>query len=99
ILALGAVGVDDKYVQQDDADQQHAFEVAFTCQAFLGLVLLVAMLVGMPLFALLYGHTQMIAPGMVLALALPALVLQMPLWTHYRRMNFARQRSLQASDP
>jgi PST family polysaccharide transporter len=99
ILALGAVGVEDKYVQQDDADQKRAFEVAFTCQALLGAVFFVAVLVGMPLFALLYRHPQMIAPGMTLALAVPALVLQMPLWVHYRRMNFARQRTLQAIDP
>ena len=99
ILALAAVGVDDKYVQQDDADQTRAFEIALTCQTLLGIALFVAILVGMPLFALLYRHSQMIVPGMVLALAVPALVLQMPLWTHYRRMDFARQRSLQAIDP
>jgi PST family polysaccharide transporter len=99
ILALGAVGVEDKYVQQDDADQQRAFEIAFTCQTIIGAVFFVAVLGGMPLFALLYGRTGMIAPGMVFALALPALVLQMPLWAHYRRMDFARQRSLQAVDP
>jgi O-antigen/teichoic acid export membrane protein len=99
IIALGSVGVDDKYVQQDDADQQHAFEVAFTVQALVGAVFFLAVLGGMPLFALLYGRPQIIAPGMAFALALPALVLQMPLWTHYRRMNFARQRSLQAIDP
>lgn len=99
ILALGAIGVEDKYIQQDDADQQHAFEIAFTCQTILGAVFFVAVLGGMPLFALLYGRTEMIAPGMVFALALPALVLQMPLWAHYRRMDFARQRLLQAIDP
>ncbi len=99
ILALGSVGVDDKYVQQDDADQRHAFEVAFTAQLILGGVFFVAVLVGMPLFALLYGQPQMIAPGIAFAAALPALALQMPLWTHYRRMDFARQRSLQAIDP
>jgi PST family polysaccharide transporter len=99
ILALGAVGVDDKYIQQDDPDQKRAFEIAFTCQTLLGVVFFVVILAGMPLFALLYGRTQMIAPGMTFALAIPALVLQMPLWVHYRRMDFARQRSLQAIDP
>jgi O-antigen/teichoic acid export membrane protein len=99
ILALGSVGVDDKYVQQAEADQQRAFEVAFTCQTVLGVVFLVAMVLGMPLFALLYGRPQMIAPGLAFALALPALVLQTPLWVHYRRMNFARQRALQVIDP
>ena len=99
IVTLGSVGVDDKYVQQNEADQERAFEVALTCQVLLGVVFFIAVLAGMPLFALLYGRTQMILPGMVFALAIPALVLQMPLWTHYRRMDFARQRSLQAIDP
>src|SRR5947209_16981485 len=38
ILMLGSVGVDDKYVQQDDPDQERAFQIAFTCQAVLGVV-------------------------------------------------------------
>lgn len=99
ILALGSVGGDDKYVQQDDADQQRAFEIALTFQTAVGVVFFLAVLVGMPLFALLYDQPQMIAPGMAFALAIPALALQMPLWAHYRRMDFARQRLLQAIDP
>jgi O-antigen/teichoic acid export membrane protein len=99
LLTLAAVGVDDKYIQQDDPDQVRAFEIAFTLQTLLGLALLAGMLVGMPGFALLYGRPAMIAPGLAFALAIPALVLQMPLWVHYRRMDFLRQRSLQAIDP
>jgi PST family polysaccharide transporter len=53
----------------------------------------------MPLFAALYGQPDIIVPGMVLALAIPALALQMPLWVQYRRMNFVRQRMLQLIDP
>jgi len=99
LLTLGSVGVDDKYVQQDDADQMRAFEIAFTFQVLLGIVFFLAVLGGMPLFALLYERPSMIAPGVAFALAIPALVLQMPLWVHYRRMDFARQRALQAIDP
>ena len=99
LLTLGSVGIDDKYLQQDDTDQQRAFEIAFTFQALLGVVFFVVILAGMPLFALLYGRPGMIAPGMTFALAIPALVLQMPLWVHYRRMDFVRQRSLQVIDP
>jgi len=99
ILLLGSVGVDDKYVQQDDEDQQRAFEIAFTFQVLLGGMLMVAILAGMPLFAKLYGRPEVVAPGMTFALALPALALQTPLWVHYRRMDFVRQRSLQVVDP
>ena len=99
LIALGSVGIDDRYVQQDEPDQRRAFEVAFTLQMALGVVFLAVLLVGMPLFALLYGREEIIAPGLALALGLPALALQMPLWAHYRRMDFARQRRLQAIDP
>jgi polysaccharide transporter, PST family len=99
LLTLGSVGIDDKYVQQDEADQQRAFEIAFTIQVLLGVAFVVVVLVGMPLFALLYGRPELIGPGCALALAIPALALQMPLWTHYRRMDFLRQRRLQLVDP
>jgi O-antigen/teichoic acid export membrane protein len=99
LLLLGRVGIDDKYIQQDDPDQRRAFEIAFTLQCALGVVFVVIVLLGMPLFGLLYGAPEIIGPGMALAAAIPALALQMPLWVHYRRMNFVRQRSLQAIDP
>jgi PST family polysaccharide transporter len=99
LIMLGSVGIDDKYIQQDDPDQQRAFEVAFTIQMLLAPVFLVVLLVGMPLFALVYGRSDIIGPGLVLALAIPAMAFQMPLWAHYRRMDFLRQRTLQAIDP
>src|SRR3954447_7169843 len=99
LLMLGSVGIDDKYIQQDDPDQQRAFEIAFTLQMLLGAVFVVVILIGMPVFAHVYGHPELVAPGIALAAALPALAFQMPLWTHYRRMDFVRQRVLQSIDP
>jgi O-antigen/teichoic acid export membrane protein len=99
LLMLGSVGIDDKYVQQDEPDQQRAFEIAFTLQMLLGPIFVVVLLAGIPLFALIYGQPDIIGPGAVLALAIPALAFQMPLWVQYRRMNFARQRALQSIDP
>jgi PST family polysaccharide transporter len=99
LIMLGSVGIDDKYVQQDDSDQQRAFEIAFTIQMMLAPVFLVVLLVGMPLFAIVYGKSDILVPGLVLAAAIPAMAFQMPLWTHYRRMDFLRQRTLQAIDP
>ena len=99
LIALGSVGIDDKYVQQDDPDQRRAFEIAFTLQIALCTGFVLLLLIGMPAFALLYGREEIIAPGIALALTLPALGLQMPLWAHYRRMDFVRQRKLQAIDP
>ena len=99
LLTLAGVGIEDKYIQQDDPDQVRAFEVAFTIQCLLGLALVVAVLIGMPLFSLLYDAPEMLGPGLAMALAIPAIVLQMPLWVHYRRMDFFRQRVLQSIDP
>lgn len=94
LLALGQVGVDDKYIQQSDPDQQRAFEIAFTLQWLVAGALVVLLLIGTPLFAVVYGQPKIIVPGIALIATLPALALQMPLWAHYRRMDFVRQRSL-----
>jgi O-antigen/teichoic acid export membrane protein len=99
ILALGAVGVDDKYIQQDNEDQETAFQVAFTMQCGLVLLLGVAIVAGVPLFARLYSRPEIIAPGIALALAMPAAALSTPLWVFWRRMDFGRQRTLQIWDP
>src|SRR5215213_6174082 len=85
LLTLGSVGIDDRYIQQDDADQRRAFEVAFTLQVLLAVVFAVVIAVGMPLFALLYGQPEIAGPGAALALSMPALALQMTVWVHYRR--------------
>lgn len=97
--ALAQVGIDDKYIQQDEPDQRTAFELAFTLQCMLMGAFAVMIVIGMPLFALLYGHKEMLAPGLTLALATPAYALQVPLWVHYRRMDFVRQRLIQVVDP
>jgi O-antigen/teichoic acid export membrane protein len=99
LFALAAVGFDDKYIQQDHPDQQAAFEIAFTLQAMLcGLFTLIA-LVAVPLFSLLYDQPRILLPGILLALAMPMLALQMPTWVFYRRMDFARQRLLEGVNP
>jgi polysaccharide transporter, PST family len=98
LVWLKQVGVSDRYVQQDDDDQQLAFQRAFTMElVFTGLLGLV-MCAMVPLLALLYG-SELLAPGFTVMLALPAVVLQAPLWIFYRRMEFVRQRSLEAVEP
>lgn len=98
-VLLTSVGVDDKYIQQDESDQEHAFQVAFTLILVLGAVLVVMILVGTPLLAFIYGRPDIIVPGLALSAAVPAMALGMPLLVHYRRLDFARQRKLQLVDP
>ncbi len=98
-LALKHIGVGEKYVQQDDEDQERAFHVAYTMDLVMTTALLVLMLLAVPLLALLYGDPEILAPGLVLAIALPFAALQSPVWIFYRRMNFVKQRFLQALEP
>ncbi len=99
ILWLKDVGVPDRFVQQDDEDQEAALQEAFSVQLLVTGGLFAAMALAMPLLALAYGRPELIAPGLALALLLPGLAFQAPLWAHYRELRFARQRSLQAIDP
>ena len=99
LLWLAAVGFDDKYIQQEEPDQEAAFQVAFTLQTLLCLAFMVLVIIAVPLFALAYGTSEIIAPGLALGLAAPAIALQTPLWVFWRRMDFFRQRVLQIWDP
>lgn len=99
ILWLRQIGISDRYIQQDEADQELAFQRAFTLElAFTGLFTLL-LAIAVPVIALVYGHDELLAPGFVALLAMPAFALHAPLWIFYRRMEFVRQRTLQAVDP
>jgi O-antigen/teichoic acid export membrane protein len=99
LFALAAIGLDDKYIQQDHPDQRAAFEIAFTLQSMLCGVFTLIALVAIPLFSLLYDQPRILVPGLLLAVALPLVALQTPTWVFYRRMDFVRQRILQGTSP
>jgi len=99
LVWLKQVGVGDKYIQQDDEDQELAFQKAFTLEVALTGAFTVLLCAVVPLLAVLTGEPELLAPGFALVLAIPAISLQAPLWVFYRRMNFVKQRSLQAIDP
>jgi O-antigen/teichoic acid export membrane protein len=96
---LAAIGLDDKYIQQDHPDQEEAFQIAFTLQCALCAAFTLVALAAVPVFALAYDQPSIVAPGLVLAAALPAVALQTPLWVFVRRLEFLRQRRLQIWDP
>jgi len=99
LFRLVQVGVDDKYIQQDNPDQEAAFQEAFTLQCILCGAFFALMLASMPLYAIAYQDWQILLPGYILALSVPAMALQAPLWTYYRKMDYLRQRTLQAYEP
>ena len=99
LMWLKHVGIGDKYIQQDDEDQELAFQKAFTLElAFSGMFMLL-MAALLPVVAIVYGESELIAPGLVVVALLPAGALQAPIWVHYRDMEFVRQRTLQSIDP
>jgi O-antigen/teichoic acid export membrane protein len=99
LLWLKQVGIGDKYVQQTEADQERAFHVAFTLELALSGVFLLIVLAAVPLMALVYGESELLAPGFALSLAVVGAALQTPIWPYYRSMDFVKQRMLQAVDP
>ncbi|HEX8120671.1 MAG TPA: oligosaccharide flippase family protein [Solirubrobacteraceae bacterium] len=99
LARLKQLGVSDKYIQQDEADQELAFQQAFTIEAVLNAALMAVLLAAVPIITVAYGHDELLLPGFVLCLVVPAVTLQAPIWVLYRRMQFVRQRTLQAIDP
>lgn len=93
------VGVGDKYLQQNDADQELAFQQAFTIQCVVNGVLMVLTLAAAPIVAVVYGRSELLLPGLAMALILPAYMLAAPSWIFSRRLEFAKQRTLLAIEP
>jgi|1186.fasta_scaffold12914_2 O-antigen/teichoic acid export membrane protein len=99
IVFIKNVGVSDKFVQQSEADQELAFQKMLTIDLALAVAAVVLAAVALPFFALAYGNASIILPGLLLSTAIIANSLQAPVYIFYRRMDFVRQRALQAVDP
>ena len=99
ILWLKQIGIADKYIQQDELDQEAAFQKAFTFELLVTLAFVVVCAAVLPLISIAYGAHQIVAPGLVMLVAFVAAVFQTPMWIFYRRLEFARQRLLQAVEP
>ncbi|MGI8726281.1 MAG: oligosaccharide flippase family protein [Solirubrobacterales bacterium] len=96
---LKQIGISDKYIQQEEDDQELAFQRAFSLELVYTSIFCAAILVVLPLYALLYGEPEVLLPSMVLTLALLGSALNAPLWIPLRRMQFVRQRLLEAINP
>jgi PST family polysaccharide transporter len=96
---LKQVGLSQKYVQQSDADQELAFQRAFTLELIVSLGLFAAICAALPLYGAAYDRDGFIVAALVLGLTLPLSALQTPIWIAYRQMRYLRQRVLSAVDP
>ena len=99
VLLIKNVGIADRFIQQEEEDQERAFQKAFTINFLLGVLAVALAGIALPIFALAYGKPEIIFPGLVLSLAILGNSLQSPAWIYYRRMDFLRQRVLQVIDP
>jgi O-antigen/teichoic acid export membrane protein len=99
LYALRQVGIGEKYIQQSEADQELEFQRAFTLELVVNLLCALLLLAAVPVIAAVYGRPELVLPGVVFSLMVLGGVLQTPLWIFYRRMDFVRQRLIQAIDP
>lgn len=96
---LKEFGVADKYIQQSEPDQEAAFQKAFTIELLSSIAFVVFIAALMPLWALIYGESDIILPGILTAAAVPIMAFKSPIWIYYRRMEYLRQRLLLSVDP
>jgi len=96
---LKLVGIGDKYLQQEEPDQELAFQKAFTLELLMTGATIIPMIAALPVIAVVYGYWKLIPPGLVLISTLVAYALQAPFWVYYRDMNFLKQRRLSAIEP
>lgn len=96
---LRMVGIGDKYLQQNEPDQERAFQKAFTLELGVSVVFFFFIALVLPIWAVAYGHTEIILPGIIVTLAMPISAFETPAWIAYRRLQYARQRWLTAIDP
>jgi O-antigen/teichoic acid export membrane protein len=99
LALLRQIGIGDKYIQQDEPDQELAFRKAMTFELGLSLIALAGGAILVPVMAAVLDAPKIVAPALVALLVIPAYALQAPLWIFYREMDFVRQRKLQAIDP
>lgn len=99
LLWLKQAGVGDRFVQQDEPDQELEFQRAFTLEVVVTIACVALIAAVVPLLVLIYHLPQLVAPSAVVAAALLVSALQAPVWVYYRGMEFARQRTLSAVDP
>ena len=96
IVALKRVGIDEAFVQQDELDQEAEFQRAFTLELVVGAVFTAIICALAPAVAAVYRDSRLTALTLALAYLPLTFALQAPIWVFFRRMQYARQRSLQA---
>ena len=96
---LLSTGFANKFIQQEEEDQELAFQKAFTLEVIFGLIGLAIMALLLPPILLLYGKEELLPAALVFALYFPSAAFTAPLWVFYRQMDFVKQRLLEGLNP
>ena len=99
LIALKRVGIDEMFVQQDEPDQEREYQHAVTLELGLSAAMALVILAISPLIAVAYHDRRLVALMASLAYLPLAFAFQAPMWIFARRMDYRRQRSLQAIQP
>ena len=97
IVALKRVGIDEAFVAQEEPDQEAEFQRAFTLELALGAAFTALICALAPAVAAVYRDSRLLSLTLALAYLPLTFALQAPMWIFFRRMDYARQRSLQAT--
>lgn len=99
LFRLREIGINDKFIQQTAPDQELAFQRALTLELIVAGLFSVAIAGLAPVMAAGFGERELLWLTLALASVPPGVALQAPYWIFYRRMDFVRQRLMQAVDP
>jgi teichuronic acid exporter len=99
LAQLKVIGIGDKFIQQQESDQESEFQKAFTLELLVTAIAIVPLAAALPVIAVVYGHWKLVPPGAVLISVMLAYALQSPFWIFYRSMDFVRQRALASVEP
>lgn len=99
VLALKRVGIDEAFVQHETDAVGDEFRHAFTLELALAGIATLALCILAPILAAAYGEAELLGLTVGVAWMPLAFALLAPLWVFFRRMDYARQRSLQAIQP
>ena len=82
---LKQIGIADKFVQQDEADQEAAFQKAFTLELAYSAIFFVIACLAFPIYGAVYGHRRSSSPGSCWRSSLVLTALESPIWIAYAR--------------
>ena len=99
IVALKRVGIDEAFVQQSEERQEEEFQRAFTLELAVSIAFSLVIAAAAPLVAAAYGDDRLLPLTLAVAYLPVAFALHAPGWVFFRRMDFLRQRLLQAIVP